>query len=137
MSLVGGIGLTACQTTPSSQTLYDQLGGDAGVTAIVNGTLNYTLKDDRIAHTFENSNVPRVETLLIEQICELTDGPCTYSGQTMERSHRGHELTSLHFNALVENMQKAMNDNDVSFSTQNKLLALLAPMHRDVVTRPK
>jgi len=132
------LGLTSCQTTNTpSQTLYDKLGGDAGVTAIVSGTLDYTLKDERIAHTFENSNVRRVEKLLIEQICDLTGGPCEYSGQTMERSHRGLNLTSLHFNALVENMQKAMNDNDVSFSTQNQLLAILAPMHRDIVTSPK
>lgn len=131
-----GLSLTACQTTYNpSETLYDRLGGDSGVTAIVSGTLDYTLKDDRIAHTFENSNVERVETLLIEQICDLTGGPCEYSGQTMERSHRGLELTSLHFNALVENMQKAMNDNDVDFSSQNDLLAILAPMHRDVVTK--
>jgi len=127
--------LLACQTTPSSQnTLYDELGGNDGVSAIVKGTLAYTLEDERIAHTFENSNVARVETLLIEQICDITDGPCEYSGQTMERSHRGLALTSLHFNALVENMQKAMNDTKTPFRTQNKLLALLAPMHDDVVT---
>ena len=132
-----GVALMACQTTATPETLYDKLGGNSGVTTIVSGTLDYTLKDDRIAHTFENSNVPRVEKLLIEQICELTDGPCIYSGQTMERSHRGLALTSLHFNALVENMQKAMNDNDVPFSTQNKLLTRLAPMHRDIVTKPK
>jgi len=127
--------LMACQTTPSQDTtLYDKLGGNDGVTAIIKGTLAYTLEDDRIAHTFENSNVARVERLLIEQVCDLTDGPCTYSGQTMERSHRGLNLTTLHFNALVENMQKAMEDNKVPYTTQNKLLALLAPMHDDVVT---
>lgn len=53
----------------------------------------------------------------------------------MERSHRGLELTSLHFNALVENMQKSMDDNNVDFPTQNQLLAILAPMQRDVVTK--
>ncbi len=126
--------LTACQTGAApSQTLYAKLGGDAGVTSIIQGTLAYTLKDARIAHTFENSNVERVEGLLIEQVCALTGGPCEYTGQTMERSHRGLGLTTLHFNALVENMQKAMNDNRVPYRTQNQLLALLAPMHDDVV----
>lgn len=128
--------LTACQTTAEKPvTLYDELGGNAGVTAIVQGTLDYTLKDERIAHTFENSNVERVERLLIEQICDLTGGPCEYSGLSMERSHRGLELNTMHFNALVENMQKAMDDNNVPFRTQNKLLAILAPMHDDVVTK--
>lgn len=128
--------MTACgagYVPKSSPTLYDKLGGEPGVSAIIQGTLEYTLQDPRIAHTFENSNVPRVEKLLIEQICDLTGGPCEYSGQTMERSHRGLELTTLHFNALVENMQKAMDGENVPFATQNKLLAILAPMHTDIV----
>ena len=53
--------------------------------------------------------------LIEEQICNITDGGCEYTGQTMERSHRGLELTTLHFNALVENMQKAMRDNDIPY----------------------
>jgi hemoglobin len=39
------------------------------------------------------------------------------------------------FNALVENLQDAMAKNDVPSRTQNRLLALLAPMHRDIVTK--
>lgn len=131
-----GLLLTACQTTYEPQaTLYDKLGGEAGVTAIVSGTLDYTLQDARIAHTFENSNVDRVEKLLIEQICDLTGGPCEYSGVSMERSHRGLNITTMHFNALVENMQKAMDDTNIPYRTQNKLLAILAPMHGDVTGR--
>lgn len=118
-------------------TLYDNLGGQDGVSQIVKGTLSYTLSDPRIAHTFENSNVARVETLLIEQICELTGGPCEYTGQTMERSHRGLNLTTSHFNSLVENLQKSMEDESVPFAAQNKLLAILAPMHSDVTGQPK
>lgn len=127
--------LLACQTTPNAEpeTLYDRLGGNDAVSAIVKGTLAYTVEDERIAHTFENSNVERVERLLIEQICDLTGGPCEYTGQTMERSHRGLELTSAHFNALVENLQRAMRDNGVDYRTQNQLVAILAPMHADIV----
>jgi len=130
-------GLLACETTPGAapDTLYEKLGGEPGVQAIVGGTLDYTLKDERIAHTFENSNVDRVKKLLAEQICDITDGPCEYTGQTMERSHRGLELTTLHFNALVENLQKAMRDENISYTTQNKLIALLAPMHSDIVKK--
>lgn len=136
LSLFMSIGLAACQSVSNeSATLYNKLGGNAGVTAIVHGTLQYTLKDERIAHTFENSNVDRVEKLIIEQICDLSGGPCKYSGMTMKTSHTGLGLTSMHFNALVENMQKAMSDENVPYRVQNQLLALLAPMHRDVIER--
>ena len=120
----------------ADKTLYEKLGGDTGVTSIVKDMLEYTLADSRIAHTFSESNVPRVEKLLVEQICELTNGPCTYTGRDMKKTHRGLELTSAHFNALVENLQKAMDDNKVPFRIQNKLLAVLAPMHDDVIEKP-
>ena len=36
---------------------------------------------------------------------------------------------------LVEDLQDAMEAARIPFSTQNQLLALLAPMHRDIVTQ--
>ena len=75
-----------------------------------------------------------MKRLLAEQICDLTNGPCEYSGQTMKASHKGLALDTADFNALVENLQDAMDDEGVGFRTQNRLLAILAPMHRDVVT---
>ncbi len=39
------------------------------------------------------------------------------------------------FYALVEALQAAMERRRIPFSSQNRLLAVLAPMHRDVITR--
>ena len=39
------------------------------------------------------------------------------------------------FNALVEDLQIAMDRKGIPFRSQNKLLAVLAPMHREVITR--
>lgn len=117
------------------KTLYDRLGGDPTVTAVVKGMLAYSLDDPRISEIFSNSNLERLEELLINHLCDIADGPCTYEGQHMRVAHHGLGIESMHFNALVENMQKAMDDEGISFSTQNKLLARLAPMHDDVTER--
>jgi hemoglobin len=39
------------------------------------------------------------------------------------------------FNALVEDLQLAMDDSEIPFATQNRLLAILAPMERDIVNK--
>ena len=39
------------------------------------------------------------------------------------------------FNALVEDLQDGLDASGVDFATQNRLLARLAPMHNDIVTR--
>ena len=133
MTSLAVIVLSACQTTSSnSATLYEDLGGNAGLEAIVQRSFHYTLQDERIADKWENSNVERVQKYLIEQLCDISDGPCTYTGQSMARVHSGLGLTSFHFNALVENFQKSMDDNNIPYRTQNRLLARLAGMHGDI-----
>ena len=119
----------------SDKTLYDRLGGNPAVTAVVQGMLAYSLDDPRISEKFSNSNLERLEKLLINHLCDIADGPCTYEGQHMRVAHHGLGIESMHCNALVENMQKAMEDEGISFSTQNKLLARLAPMQDDVTER--
>lgn len=120
-----------------STTLYDKLGGDAGVRAIVIGMLERTNKDPRTAKIMENSNIDRNAKYISEYFCAKTGGPCEYSGQEMHVVHHGLGITTKHFNLLVENLQSAMRDEGIPFSTQGKLLAILAPDHHDIVVRSR
>jgi hemoglobin len=51
----------------------------------------------------------------------------------MKRVHDGQDITKANFNALVEVLQQAMDARGIAFGAQNRLLAQLAPMHRDIV----
>jgi hemoglobin len=53
----------------------------------------------------------------------------------MAATHKGLHLHNADFNAVVEDLQKAMDALSIPFPTQNRLLARLAPMQRDIVTR--
>jgi hemoglobin len=118
-----------------ADTLYDDLGGDARITQFVGEMLAIAVKDPRIAKDFDNINIDWLHKRIDLQICALTGGPCTYSGRDMHAAHKGLHLATLDFNALVEDLQIAMDRADVPFWTQNRLLAVLAPMYRDIVTR--
>jgi hemoglobin len=72
---------------------------------------------------------------LKEQFCYILNGGCAYSGRDMKSVHADHGVTTAEFNALVEILQAAMAREGVAFSSQNRLLAKLAPMKRDTVTR--
>jgi hemoglobin len=119
----------------AAATLYDALGGEAGVTRMVARTIDAAAVDPRIAHTFDNTNLDRLKRLLVQQICHLTGGGCAVRNRTMAAAHAHLGLTELHFNALVELMQDAMDQEGIPFRTQNRLLAILAPMKREIVTR--
>jgi len=126
--------LIAVQALSADASLYTALGEKAGIEKFVGRTIDLSVADERIGKTFDNTNLGRVKKLLTEQICMLTGGPCTYTGRDMKKSHAHLKLENFHFNALVENLQTAMDESDIPFSTQNELLALLAPMQRDVTT---
>ncbi len=129
--------LAACagQRPAPNATLYDELGGAPGVEAIVSEMLVNVVEDDRVAEIFAASNLPRLRRLLAEQFCQVSDGPCTYSGFSMLESHRGMAVTEIEFNAVVEALADAMDELDVAVPTQNRLLARLAPLHEEIVYR--
>jgi hemoglobin len=91
--------------------------------------------DARIRASFDGVDMERLAAKLEEQFCEVSGGPCKYSGKDMKTIHEDLAVSRAQFNALVEDLQEAMRRNGVSSRTQNKLLARLAPMHREVVTK--
>lgn len=128
--------LAACaQQVPKDDSLYRDLGEQAGITRIVEGMLLNIAADSRIVRHFENIDIVRLRDKLVEQICVEAGGPCTYTGDSMEESHKGQNLTPSDFNALVENLQDAMSAQGVPMPAQNRLLARLAPMRAQVIDR--
>ena len=72
---------------------------------------------------------------LRDQFCEVAGGPCKLDSAGMKQTHEDLKIGKADFNALVEVLQQTMDDRGIPFGTQNRLLALLAPMHRDIITR--
>lgn len=116
-----------------AQSLYQQLGEQQGIETIVEEMLYRVGGDDCIAHHFDGVDIMRVHKLISEQVCDLSGGPCDYSGEDMKTSHRNMGVDNADFNALVEHLIAAMEKEDVPVSAQNQLLGVLAPMHSDIV----
>lgn len=133
--LVAALTLVIFSSQPAraDDRLYQDLGGLTGIQSLVEELLFNVADDRRIRHHFMDIDVVRLHEKLSEQICELAGGPCVYSGDDMVKSHTGMGVTRSDFNALVEGLQLAMDDLNISISAQNRLLALLAPMHGEIV----
>lgn len=127
--------LGAASPAPRAATLFEALGGMPGITRVVDRMIELGLADPRTADTFDNTNIERLKGLIVRQFCALTGGPCALRRRSMHAAHAHLGLTTFHFNALVEDLQRAMDEQGIPFRTQNRLLAILAPMHREIVTR--
>ena len=119
----------------ADDTLYQDMGGADALKKIAVDTADNFIADPRIKATFDNTNMDRFKILLGEQFCSVAGGPCQYTGRNMYDTHKGLHLTNMDFNAVVEDLQKAMDKNGVPFATQNRFLARLAPMQHDIVTK--
>ncbi len=109
--------------------------GKEGVNRIVASLIVFYHTDPRLTDIFHAADFERLQRLLSEQFCYILGGPCHYSGRDMAAAHKDMGLQARDFDALVEDLQTAMDREHVPFWAQNKLLAKLAPMKRVVVTR--
>ncbi|NVZ49526.1 group 1 truncated hemoglobin [Pseudomonas sp. B6002] len=126
--------LSACaQQPPKDDSLYRDLGAMPGITKIVEGMLLNIARDERIVERFRRIDIQRLRNKLIEQFCVEAGGPCTYTGDSMAESHKGQKVSRSDFNALVEDLIKAMDSEGISVPVQNRLIARLAPMRGDVI----
>ncbi len=115
--------------------LYQAFGEKEGLTRIMDDFMVGLLADTRTRPFFEKADQKRIKEQLVDQFCQILNGPCEYKGAKMKPMHAELGIKREDFNALVEQLQLAMDKNKVPFRAQNKLLAVLAPMHRDIVTK--
>ncbi|HEX4271705.1 MAG TPA: group 1 truncated hemoglobin [Rhizomicrobium sp.] len=119
----------------ADDTLFADMGGQPGIDKIVEASVANYLADPRIKALFDESNMERIRAEFKVQFCQVAGGPCAYKGHDMTAAHRGLHLTNADFNAVVEDLQVAMDTCGVGFAVQNRFLARLAPMQHQVVTR--
>jgi hemoglobin len=130
---------TACASTDSGMAakkpLYERLGGQAAIRAVVDDFIGNVAADPRINERFANADIPRLKTRLVEQICEATGGPCKYTGATMVEAHRGMNVSDAEFTALVEDLVKSLEKFKVPAAEKSELLTALGSMKPQIVGR--
>lgn len=126
---------STCDAEARDDSLYQAFGARAGLATLMNSFVEQLAGDARTKVYFGNADKVRLKEQLTEQLCMLSGGPCVYRGAPMRGVHRALEIGRSDFNALVEVLQDCMDAQGIAFGTQNRMLALLAPMHREIVTR--
>ena len=124
--------------TPKS--LYDRLGGQPAIVAVVDDFVGNCAADKRInaffAATAANKDrLAKFKGNLVDQICEAAGGPCKYKGKDMKSAHAGMGISTADFNALVEDLTKSLNKFKVGKTEQTQLLGVLGPMNAQIVEK--
>lgn len=117
----------------SDKTLYERLGGTEAITAVVKEFMATTAADPRINMFFTNVDAPRLEQLMVEQICAGTGGPCQYTGKAMRESHTGMGVKPEHFEAFMEDLTLTLDKLGVRDPERSEVLTIFRSMQEDIV----
>jgi len=121
---------------PVQQSLYDRLGGKPAIVAVIDQFVANVAGDSRINGRFATTDLPRLKRNLVDQVCMASGGPCEYKGRDMKTTHAGMNISTADFDALVEDLIKALDTFKVPAREKSELLGLLGPMKKDIVKVP-
>ena len=117
----------------TEKTLYERLGGAPGIAKIADDIwINHT-SNDLIKTRYARSNADNVKRLVREMVGAGTGGPETYTGKNMLDAHRGMNISDQEFNAVVDDVLKALTKNNIGQQEQQEMLAILWSMKNEIV----
>ncbi|MBZ5486826.1 group 1 truncated hemoglobin [Halomonas aquamarina] len=130
---LAGLTLMLAACAQHQSTLYERLGGQTNIDAIVENFLYRVADDTELVGFFANTNIDKLAASLGSMICDVSGGPCHYEGPPMDRAHQHMGVKDRHFNRLVEHLDAALAAEGVALNARNALLGQLAPMYGDVM----
>jgi hemoglobin len=123
------------QAVAAPKSLYDRLGGEAAIKAVVDEFVANVAADTRINKWFANADIDKLKGNLVNQIGQASGGPQVYTGRDMKTAHAGMGIDDPAFDALVEDLVKALDKFSVPQQEKDELLAVLGPMRSDIVEK--
>ncbi len=130
---------------PAPPTLYDRLGGEAAITAVIDEFVALAAADEKV-NFFRvgtdkewkpsDADVAKLKTHLINLVGQLTGGPQKYTGRDMKSSHAGMKITTAEFNALAGDLIAALDKFKVPQAEKDELIKIVASTAGDIIEVP-
>jgi len=125
------------------KTLWDRLGGEAGVKRFVDDFVEMAALDDRVnfdrkgKYPLTEDKIKNLKQMLVELISVKTGGPIEkYTGKDMKTVHKDMAITDAEFNAIAADLKKALEKNRIRTEDANALLDIVEKTRKDIVEKP-
>jgi hemoglobin len=134
---------TAGGAATGKKTLWDRLGGEEGVTKIIDDLVNAAAPDPKVNFFRGGRYNPKPEEIvkmkreIVEQVSEATGGPLKYNGPSMKEVHKGMGITNEQFNALAGHLKKALEKNRVAPFDVDTILKAFEGYRKEIVEPKK
>jgi len=114
-------------------TNYERIGGDAGVTALLERLYQRAVADPLFAPFFQSTNIERLKERQHAFISQAIGGPQRYAGPPLAVSHAHLRIEQHHFDAFVDHMKGALQDLGAPADLADQLMAQVHPLSAVIV----
>jgi hemoglobin len=119
--------------------LYDRLGGVYSIATVVDDFIERLLVNDTLnanpAISQARAHVPKagLKFQVTALVCEVSGGPCKYTGRAMKESHQQLNITERQWQAMLVDFQKTLDKFKVPATEQRELIAIVGSTKKDIV----
>lgn len=121
-----------------AESLFEQLGGYPAVDAAVDIFYRRVLKDPRIAHFFDDTDMDAQREKQKAFLSMVFGAPRQYEGKDLRKAHARlveQGLDDSHFDAVAEHLQATLERLDVPAPLVAQVMAIAGSTRSDVLNR--
>jgi hemoglobin len=138
------VGLTLAAPRPAApqqpvKSLYDRLGGVYNIATVVDDFIERLLVNQTLnanpAISEARGRVPKagLKFHVTTLVCEVTGGPCKYTGRAMKEAHEHLNITEVQWQAMVTDFRQTLDKFKVPQKEQAELVTIIEGTKKDIV----
>ena len=117
-----------------SASLYDRLGGAAGISAIVDDVIANHLVNPAVQTRFMAvKDKEHLKKMAREFFGAGSGGPEPYTGRDMLTTHRGMNISEQEYLAVMDDIMAALDKNRIDDVTKKDVLAILYSLKGEII----
>ncbi len=129
------------QQATTQKSLYVRLGRLKGITVVVDDFINRLVvnetlnKNPAIDAGRKRSPAPYLKFQVSQLVCEVTGGPCKYTGKTMKEAHAHLNISEKEWDVMTNEFKKSLDKYKVPAAEQKELFDIVGKTKGDIVVR--
>jgi hemoglobin len=135
-------GVGAGMAKEPQKTLYERIGGEATIVAVVNDLIARAMADPNVNFTRQGTtrpwqptpeNLAQLKKRLVQFLGTATGGPQRYEGEGLRTAHRGMRITPPQFRAFARDLAASLDAAGVKEKERKELLEIIDSAHGTIV----
>jgi hemoglobin len=122
-------------STAAETTIYEAIGGQDALIAVVDDFYERVLADPELAPYFAGARMPALKGKQVEFFAAALGGPDEYQGQSMKDVHSGRGITQGAFDKVAYHLTNSLVGAGVPGDLVGQIIGAVAPLADDIVAR--